>query len=492
MSLLTIKKIPRFRGYFFFGNLKPALRYCDVHKTEGGSVLSEDLTKPKRRIMNWGLAVSLFFMAGLYSCDRPETNMSAGVSDNSGSGQRAGPDVSRRSGPTVPKRSMNYIPIRVYLWESNSITVKTPDVSSVVSVRDSESNQENLSLSAGSYYHLYRNSDIWNLEDKYGSNILPEDLKNANILEFQSRDSNPISVGIKRVKPYLGIIQCQGGSASDGFAVVNVLDIEDYLAGVVPAEMPAYWHKAALRAQAIAARTYALYQMHCGNQNHTGWDIGSGQASQVYNGLLGQSRRTNEAVHETQGLVLTFGEPGEEKIFPTFYSSVCGGHTQDAAPVFGLAIASLNGHECYFCQGVAPAEKYRWPEVAIDKDKVNDLLLKRYPALRRLDRIVDIKILEKSEYGRNVRVELIGSNGKTSRIRGEDLRLSLTSKETPILSSWFRLVDDGDRWRFTDGQGWGHGVGMCQCGCQQMAMLGRNCVEILQFYYPDAVLLRAY
>ena len=73
-----------------------------------------------------------------------------------------------------------------------------------------------------------------------------------------------------------------------------------------------------------------------------------------------------------------------------------------------------------------------------------------------------------------------------------DFRLALSSEKQPLLSSWYQLEDAGQTWRFTQGRGWGHGVGMCQCGSQQMARLGNNAVQILQHYYPQAVLVRAY
>ena len=380
-------------------------------------------------------------------------------------------------------------PIRVFLLEADQIQIRGDE--GFYSIWDVSNNRKLFDTAPGQKWQLRRSNNRWYLEESFGKSLLTDDNVAAEaVIEAKSYQDGIVSLGNENLTSYRGNLRFL--SVSPGrFAVINIIDIDDYLQGVVGSEMPAYWYKAALRAQSIAARTYALYQMS-NKTDKNAWDIGSDQSSQVYLGRTNESPRTIEAVRGTAGLVLAYGLKGREKIFPTFYSAVCGGHTQDAEPTFGLSLAPLKGRLCNYCKSVAKPKRYRWPSVTIAKHKASELLIERFPNLAQLERVVDIKIIAKSDYGRNERVELLGSNGKRNQIRGEELRLALSTKEKPLLSSWFKLVDAGNAWRFEDGHGWGHGVGMCQCGCQQLAKIGKDCVDILQYYYPQAVLLRAY
>jgi len=119
-------------------------------------------------------------------------------------------------------------------------------------------------------------------------------------------------------------------------------------------------------------------------------------------------------------------------------------------------------------------------------------LIRRYSILQNLGRIVDIKVASRSDYGRVEKLELTGSTGKNHLIGAEEFRLALSSKKKPLRSSWYQLIDNGSTWRFENGKGWGHGVGMCQSGCQGMAQNGKSSVAILEYYYPRSILVRAY
>ena len=138
------------------------------------------------------------------------------------------------------------------------------------------------------------------------------------------------------------------------FEAINVVPLEPYLAGVVGAEMPDRWEAEALKAQAIAARTYCLYNKKKFVLTRD-WDVARTQASQVYLGIRGESANVWRAVNETSGEVLMCqqaGLPGAgasgEELFPAYYSSSCGGHTEDAKNVFGDSFGPL-------CAGVRDA-----------------------------------------------------------------------------------------------------------------------------------------
>ena len=382
--------------------------------------------------------------------------------------------------------------IRVFLSKQDEIKVICRG--DTFAVWSAEEDGVPLQLAAERKYRFSRGQRQWVIaalpENAEAGQTVAPIVIGGDQIELRPGPKGFLSAGEKQATPYRGVLRCLG-QAPGRFALVNVVDIEDYLLGVVGKEVYAYWHKPTLRAQSIAARTYALYQMHCRQANDS-WDIGSDQSSQMYGGVAGESARIAEAVKDTRGVVLAYGAVGKEKIFPTYYSAVCGGHTQNAEPVFGQRLMPLTGQGCRYCQAVAPAQRYRWPSVTISKAVASDLLIKRYSSLASLKKIVNIRPVAHSDYGRAEKIALTGSNQQRCYVRAEDFRLALSQGPKPLLSSWYRMVDAGDAWRFEDGRGWGHGVGLCQYGSEQMASQGSGCVQILQHYYPGAVLVRAY
>ncbi len=130
-------------------------------------------------------------------------------------------------------------------------------------------------------------------------------------------------------KHYRGILHLFNRDGK--IAAVNHVNLEHYLASVIPSEMKISWPEAALKAQAVAARTYALWRMEQAEKRGLDWDLTSGSDSQVYGGLDKECRTSRQVVVDTAGTVLTF----EGKIFPTYYHSTCGGFTADAHVVFG-------------------------------------------------------------------------------------------------------------------------------------------------------------
>jgi len=143
--------------------------------------------------------------------------------------------------------------------------------------------------------------------------------------------------------PYRGAIEISV-NASNRFTIVNILNLEDYLKGVVPAELsPAvYPQLEAIKAQAVAARTYAI--RHLGQFEAEGYDICATPACQVYRGVAVEQRMGNEAVAATRGQVLSF----EGKPIDALYTSTCGGHTENVENVFnGPPLAYLVSRPCF-------------------------------------------------------------------------------------------------------------------------------------------------
>ncbi len=282
------------------------------------------------------------------------------------------------------------------------------------------------------------------------------------------------------------------------FEAVNLVPLEPYLAGVIGAEMPDYWEPAALKAQTIAARTYCLYiKKHFGSKRS--WDVKKTQANQTYHGISAESARIWQVVNKTYGQVLTCKlSDGTKDIFPTYYSTVCGGHTEDSRNVFGGDFFEpLSGVPCPYCKRTAKPAFFFWPTVQFDKTDVSTKLLKRYPSLKPLGKITNISTAKQSTYkggkfSRLTSIKLLGSTGKTDSLRAEDLRLTIDSSGRKLKSTACKIVDMGENWAFTSGKGFGHGVGMCQCGTQAMARKGKTTKQILSYYYPSSKIIKVY
>lgn len=291
---------------------------------------------------------------------------------------------------------------------------------------------------------------------------------------------------------YRGKLQLIINRDGDSLTAVNIVPLEPYLAGVVGAEMPSYWESAALEAQAIAARTYCLYiKRRFGTKRR--WDLRQTAANQLYLGVSAESAQVWKAVEHTYGQVLICRQPdGTEDIFPAYYSSTCGGHTENSKHVFGDSFEPLTGVPCPYCKDVAKPTLFFWPMRKFDKANVSAALLRRYPKLKRLGKITNITAARQSDYGsfsRLTMVKLTGSNGKSDLLRAEDFRLTIDPTGRKFKSTICQIANLGGKWAFLSGRGWGHGVGMCQCGAQAMARRGRTARQILSHYYPGSRIL---
>jgi stage II sporulation protein D len=255
--------------------------------------------------------------------------------------------------------------------------------------------------------------------------------------------------------------------------VVNELDVEDYLKGVVAAEVPPDWRYEALKAQAIASRTYALYQKRsAGNRPY---HILATVDSQVYSGNRGEHPQTVRAVRETRGVVITY----RGEIIPAFYHSSCGGHTENAAELWGIDEPYLKGVDCD-CQEIS---KFGLWEKRVPLSQVVSTLRKQG---YRLSDVTALALGSITPAGR-VKDVVIRQKGGTLTIPAEELRTALGNTQIP--SVFFELeLADGEA--VFSGRGRGHGVGLCQWGAQEMALRGASFKAILSHYYPGTSLSR--
>lgn len=275
------------------------------------------------------------------------------------------------------------------------------------------------------------------------------------------------------------------------FDVVNVVDVEQYTACVVVNEVWPTFSDTALRAQAIASRTFVLYQM--GKRESHPYDVSSTQGSQVYKGLRDDAlgRRAEAAARDTRGVVCTVETEAGPRLFCAYYSAACGGVTQSAA-IFGPRSdvePLVGGVRCDYCRG-APPGHFRWGPVRINRDAALDRLAVRFEEARTIDRIVSVEALERSAGGRVVTLRVTAENGTFLDVLAERLRLALGGGD--IRSTAFDARVDGENLVFENGRGFGHGLGLCQWGAQGLSLLGKSTAEILHFYYPGMRLARAY
>jgi stage II sporulation protein D len=294
---------------------------------------------------------------------------------------------------------------------------------------------------------------------------------------------------------YRGKLKLIRNPDGNSFDAINFVPLEPYLAGVVGAEMPNYWESAALQAQTIAARTYSLYiKNHLGSKRS--WDVRPTAANQVYLGVKAESRQVWDAINGTYGQILICEQPGGiEGLFPAYYSSTCGGHTEDSKNVSGDSFGPLTGVAWPYCRNVAKVSFYYWPTIQFDKNDVSTKILRRYPKLQKLGKIIDIRPIRESNYGKFTRlilVKLFGSTGKNASLRAEDLRLTIDPTGRKLKSTVCQIANFGDKWAFLSGRGYGHGVGMCQCGAEGMAREGKTKGQILSYYYPGSKIVRVY
>lgn len=301
------------------------------------------------------------------------------------------------------------------------------------------------------------------------------------------RPHDPYVFAINDVS-YRGYLRLSTIPGQKGFQAINHVPLESYLLGVVGAEMQSYWEPEALKAQSVACRTYCLSIKDRFGQNRP-WDLTHSEAHQRYRGLLAETKPVRQAVLETTGQVLVCPSPENNRdlLFSTYYSSSCGGHTEAANNVFGgKAIVSLCGVHCTYCAGVARRSDFYWKPVSMTMDQISTKLIQRYPSLEKLEAISDFKVTKLGHKGRIIRVTLIGKNGLTDTVRGEDFRLSLNPTGRKIKSAIFSVEKSGSVITFQNGLGFGHGVGLCQYGAQGMARKGKTYKEILAHYFPES------
>jgi len=285
----------------------------------------------------------------------------------------------------------------------------------------------------------------------------------ANINIRVVRDSN-IYIDTRRFRGNVDIVRKDNGK----LLIINNIDMDDYLYGVLCHEVSHRWPAECLRAQAIVARTFALQQAR--DNKAAPYDLRCDIYSQVYGGRSGEKWSTTHAVDSTRGKILTFNG----NIFPAYYHATCSGYTEDASNLWKIDLAPLKGVPCNFC---GLSKHYRWVK-EIPIAKVESAF---NGAGYKIGRINSVRILSKNKSGRNDKIGFNDESGGFVTLTGKDFRRIFGPNE--IRSAKFDSeIKRGNL--ILNGMGWGHGVGMCQWGAYGMSLKGKKCETILKYYYP--------
>lgn len=263
--------------------------------------------------------------------------------------------------------------------------------------------------------------------------------------------------------PYRGTISVHAGDNGELY-VVNTLPVDDYLRGVLPSEMPPSWPEEALKAQAVASRTYTLASL----QPTEPYDLCATTDCQVYGGYLVEHERTNAAIEATTGEVVMYGD----ELAQTYYHSDSGGYVASSSEVWGDQLPYLAARS-----DVPATTPHRSWTFRIDPNVVAaDLRALGYSP----GAIQALRVVSYSDSARVASADIVTSTG-TIRLAGAQLNSLL--RGWGMKSTRFRMTGDFS----ATGDGWGHGVGMSQYGARALAMDGSRYHDILAFYYPQTV-----
>ncbi|MFM9957429.1 MAG: SpoIID/LytB domain-containing protein [Phycisphaerales bacterium] len=306
----------------------------------------------------------------------------------------------------------------------------------------------------------------------------------------------------------------QAGSVSTpSFDVIEHVALERYLPGVVSKELIANWSLEAFKAQAVAARSYAIQERDRSVSEGGFFDLEASEQDQAYSGTT-LNPTALRGVEQTRGLVLKWNGV----VLRSYYSSTCGGRpgsAKDTWPTrrgfeYNLAepiqgkprLASGGGGGAAAC----PCEfspRHRWTVNRARQDVVDRL--RAYGrdqglAVRDISSLSRVTVTQQNEAGRPARYRLFDAAGKWYELSAEQLRLACNTPaagranvdaKTRVFSGDLAFTFSGDQVRI-DGRGFGHGVGMCQFGAEGMARKGAGFLDVLKFYYPGAGVEKAY
>lgn len=332
------------------------------------------------------------------------------------------------------------------------------------------------------------------------------DINSRGTLDVSSLANEPAKVRIdgQEWPGSLRLVPTDSSGMGGGFDLVHEVPMETYLAGVISKELINGWGVSTHRAQAIAARSYAVCEMAVWRpQRH--YDVFADERSQAWVGKA-THQKSIDAVRDTAGQMLVF----EDRVVPAYFSSCCGGARASAQDTISSEIrhdiAPLRaGAGKPNCGCMTLSKNAKW-EMKLKVDAVSSVLpqwarLEGYPSLQRIGLVRELTVIARNAQGRPVRVRIVDDKGWKCELPAERMRWALNaSPVNPALkkplaeqvkSAYFEPTIKGGEIALK-GFGFGHGVGMCQYGAESMSKAGKAAPAILANYYPGATLVRAY
>jgi stage II sporulation protein D len=316
---------------------------------------------------------------------------------------------------------------------------------------------------------------------------LSKDFENKKSVKLANINSHS---GIIRLYKnfYYGSLSIIKTKKRNSCSIVNELPLEVYISQVLPKEMSNAWPIEALKAQAVAARSYAIYKLlHKTVKKKLGheafYDLENSEKFQVSGTLFDETQKTKEASKKTKGQILVDNDGNPRNIF---FHSKCGGKTLRTEHVWDDSIVGYTRVDCPYCynQGVSSWSyilSFKEMKKVIRKTIMNQKG-ENYQKIKRILKVekkLSIILVPDNSENTNLRIYI---NNEAFVFKKSNLRRYLGRKK--IKSNNF-ILDKKDKNFKISGDGKGHGVGMCQFGVFQMAKMGHDYKQILKFYFPN-------
>jgi stage II sporulation protein D len=300
-------------------------------------------------------------------------------------------------------------------------------------------------------------------------------VKNSNI-----EISNPHNRLKLNGRSYEGKLTIHIDEKSNAVLIINTVDLEDYIYSVLRSECIPYWPLEMQKIQAITSRSYAQYLISCKKPSSPLYDILNTNFNQLYNGHHG-FKHLRQAVQETKNIILTYkGKPAL-----AMFDISCGGIIPGFMKFKDTAKPYLcRTNKCTFCR---KNSSFLWKEDLHENSFMN--ALKNNPNVDRLlkdfGKLVNVKVVAADKAGIAHNVRLFGSR-KNITLTAKTIKTALKGR---IKSLAFSIKKQNDRIVII-GHGFGHCLGLCQCGARELVSRGWNFRKILNFYFPQTELKR--
>lgn len=329
--------------------------------------------------------------------------------------------------------------------------------------------------------------------------ILPATMREPMIrVKLTGERASAPAIAAGKYRGRVDIIRLDNGK----YVAVNMLPMDSYLQGVLAKELYGSWSVETYKAQAIAARTYALFQICTGDANARAWDVSNDESSQMYGGISGETVKSRQAVSATRGMVLQTVHNGQTGIFCSFYSACAGTASQDPWEAWGDSpVEPLRARRLGAADQISP-EKYNWTGLSITKADIGRCVQawavrNTIPYMMNLAGVQSVSIGKRNAVtGRPTEFRITDGHNRSVPIRAEEFRLALINDPAGAApkpwSSHFDIQDAGDRIVLVNGHGYGHGIGLSQWGAEALSRQGYGYTQILADYYPGSTLRKAW